>query len=248
MRLAIVALALAQGLSVAPGDVAFDAASIKINRSGETARSFEIQPGGAVSATNVTVRHLMWQAYGVQDFQIVGGPDWAATDRFDITARVGSKPSMAQLRLMMRRLLADRFNLAVRVTTREVPILAMVMARPDGRPGPQLLAADPKCAADSGPGPGCGSNVGNGTLRSAGIPMTRLAGELTGWVERPVVDRTGLTGRYAVQLEWSPDPQAGDARPSLFTALQEQLGIRLREDRGPIEVIVIERLDRPTPD
>jgi uncharacterized protein (TIGR03435 family) len=125
----------------------------------------------------------------------------------------------------------------------------MVRARADGRRGLQLRAADAACAAaDSGPAPGCGSTVGAGTLRSAGKPMAQLAGELTGQLGRPVMDRTGLTGRYAVNLEWSPDPQANDARPALFTALQEQLGIRLQEDRGPIEVIAIGRLERPTPD
>jgi uncharacterized protein (TIGR03435 family) len=244
----------------------FEAASIKPNRSGESRRAFRIGPGGSVTAINVTMRHIMWHAYGVQDFQIIGGPAWAASDRYDIVARAGENPRPDQLRLMLRHLLADRFALKVQAAKRDLPIYALVMARANGAPGPRLRAAEGACstggadaAAPAGPGPapGCGSIVGNGTLRTGGINLTRLAGELMGFVGRRVEDRTGLTGNFAIELEWSPDfqadsPQAAqrsaDTRPALFTALQEQLGLRLEARTGPVDVIVIESVDRPTPD
>jgi uncharacterized protein (TIGR03435 family) len=257
----------AQAPPAAPGpSPTFEAASIKPNQSGESRRSFKIEPGGNVSASNVTVRHLMWNAYGVQDFQIIGGPGWARTDRYDVVARGRENPRPDQLRLMLRSLLADRFKLKVQSSTRELPVYALVLARADGRPGPRLRAAEGPCAAPgpgapaaaaAGPGPGCGSTVGNGTLRTQGIPMARLAGELTGFVGRRVEDRTGLPGNFAIELEWSPDlqadagqsvPQAADARPSIFTAVQEQLGLRLESRTGPVDVIVIESLERPSAD
>ena len=241
---------------------AFDAASIKPNRSAESRRSFRIEPGGNVTASNVTLRHLMWNAYQVQDFQIIGGPSWAATERYDIVARAGENPRPEQVRLMLRSLLADRFKLKVQAATRDLPIYALVMARADGRTGPRLRAAEGACAgtvdpAAPGPGSGCGSTVGNGTLRTGGLSMPRLAGELTGFLGRRVEDRTGLAGNFAIELEWSPELQAepgqppaagGDARPSIFTAVQEQLGLRLESRTGPVSVIVIESVERPSED
>jgi uncharacterized protein (TIGR03435 family) len=239
----------------AAGTPAFDAVSIRPNMSGELRRAFRIEPGGNVTATNVTVRHLMWNAYGVQDFQIVGGPAWTVTDRYDILARAGEEPAPEQLRPMLRNLLADRFKLKVQSAKRDMPIYALVVARPDAKAGPKLRPADGACAAEgAGPAPGCGSTVGDGTLRTQGISMARLAGELTGFVGRRVEDRTGLTGNFAIELDWSPDLQAdagqavqraADARPSIFTALQEQLGLRLEPRTGPVEVIVIESVERP---
>src|SRR5688572_27196054 len=102
----------------AAGTPGFEAASIKPNRSGESRRAFRIEPGGNVTAINVTMRHIMWHAYGVQDFQIVGGPAWAASDRYDIVARAGENPRPDQLRLMLRHLLADRFALKVQAAKR----------------------------------------------------------------------------------------------------------------------------------
>jgi uncharacterized protein (TIGR03435 family) len=238
--------ALAVVLVAMPGRAqqpAFDAATIRPNTSDDTARAFRVEPGGNVRAINVTVRHLMWNAYGVQDFQIIGGPSWAGTDRYDIVARTVGNPRPDELRPMLRALLADRFKLKVQQTTRDLPIYALVMARADARPGPKLRPAEGPCA--TGGGPGCGALVGAGTLRSRGLTMARLAGELTGQVGRPVRDQTGMAGAFELELEWASDfADAGD-RASLFTALQEQLGLKLESRVGPVDVVVIESIERP---
>ena len=220
---------------------AFEAATIRPNTSGDTARAFRVEPGGNVRAINVTVRHVMWNAYGVQDFQIIGGPSWAGTDRYDILARTAGNPRPEEMRPMLRALLAERFKLKVQQTTRDLPIYALVMARADARPGPKLRPAEGQCA--TGGGPGCGAVVGAGTLRSRGLTMTRLAGELTGQVGQPVRDLTGLAGAFELELDWAPDFQADGA--SLFTALQEQLGLKLESGVGPVDVVVLESVERP---
>jgi len=239
---------LAAVLAAAPGRAQqpaappnFEAASIRPNTSGDTARAFRVEPGGNVRAINVTVRHLMWNAYGVNDFEIIGGPSWAGTDRYDIVARTAGNPRPEELRPMLRALLSERFKLKVQQTTRELPIYALVILRTDNRPGPKLRPAEGPCA--TGVGPGCGAAVGTGTLRSRGLTMARLAGELAGQVGRRVRDETGLAGAFDLELEWTPGFQADGA--SLFTALQEQLGLKLEPRVGPVDVLVIESVERP---
>jgi uncharacterized protein (TIGR03435 family) len=237
----------AAGAQATPADPAFEVASIKTNRSSETGRSFRIEPGGTLRATNVTVRHLMWNAYGVQDFQIAGGPGWIGSDRYDITARADGNPTPDRLRAMMRRLLADRFRLDAERTTQQLPVYALVRVRAGGTLGPQLRTASGDCAGQQ-QARGCGATVGDGTLIGRGLTMARLAGELTGFVGRPVEDRTDLPGAFELELTWSPDPQAGDARPSIFAAVQEQLGLKLESTVGPVPVIVVRSVERPSED
>jgi uncharacterized protein (TIGR03435 family) len=229
---------------------AFEVASVRLNTSGEQARSFRMEPPGTLRATNVTVRHLMWNAYGVQDFQIVGGPGWIGSERYDVVARAGGKPSQEQLRAMLRAFLEERFKLRATPTTREMPIYALLVSPESAS---KLRPAESACAATTGgPAPGCGAIVGNGTLRARGLSMTRLAGELTGWIGRRVADRTGLSGNFQIELEWAPglsaDAPAADTRPSIFTAVREQLGLRLEPAVGPVDVVVVESIERPVPD
>jgi uncharacterized protein (TIGR03435 family) len=222
----------------------FETASIKPNRSGDVARSFNLQPGGTVRATNIPVRHLIRFAYGVYDFQIVGGSGWPETERYDVIAKASGNPTPERLRAMLRHLLADRFRLDVDETTRELPVYRLVRSTPGGEPGAQLRAATGDCAVSDEKG--CGAQVGDGSLNSRGISMTRLAGELSGFVERIIHDRTGLTGNFEVSLTWSPSLQADDNRTSLFTSLQEQLGLKLESALGSVPAIVIRRVERPT--
>jgi uncharacterized protein (TIGR03435 family) len=237
-------LAAGARAQAADADPAFDVTSIRRNISPDSSRSFRIEPGGTVRATNVTVRHLMWQAYGVNDFQIIGGPGWMATERYDIIARAGDNATPERLRAMMRRLLADRFRLDVEQTTRDLQVYALLRARPDGTPGPQLRAATGDCAQPEQKG--CGATVGDGTLRARGITMSRLAGELTGWVEALVQDRTDLRGSFELELSWSPTLQSNDSRAPLFTALREQLGLKLEPTRAPVPALVIRSVERPS--
>jgi uncharacterized protein (TIGR03435 family) len=196
--------------------------------------------------------------------RIVGGPSWFATERFDIVAKPPATAAPApiqaeQVLARLRTLLAQRFKLSVHRETREVPIYLLVIDRKDGQPGQRLRPAPLDCdarAAQAPPGtPGlsiCGVDRAPG--RSAGRTMTlvQLTGTLESIVDRPVFDRTGLQGIYDWDLEWTPAPGEPGAAPpvnpdapSIFTAVQEQLGLRLESARAPVDVLVIDGVDRP---
>jgi uncharacterized protein (TIGR03435 family) len=250
----------------------FEVASVKPNTSGERNISIGMEPGGRFTARNVPLRLLILNAYRLQDFQLVGGPDWIASERFDITAKgygdftpptPGGPAGGAQL--MMRSLLEERFQLATHQETRTLPIYALVLAREDKKLGPQLKVSPVDCVAlagvrrQGGPPPAfapgeprpCSTRMAPGMLSANGFPISNLAQTLSQSVGRFVVDRTGLTGNFDVELSWAPDqgPQGGDVTgASIFTALQEQLGLKLESTRGPVDVTVIDRVERPTPD
>jgi len=248
--------------------LAFEVASIKPNTSGETGIG---APGdGAVNGryrvTNTTVRDLMRQAFQRwRDDEIIGGPSWLDTERWDIVAKADLPTSSIMPRV--RTLLSDRFKLVTHHETRERPIFALVVARNDGRLGPNLRASD--CVTGLKPdGTRCGLRIGVGTFVGSSVAMRTLVdGLLTSAVQRTVVDRTGLSGNYDVDLHWTPEniPEraAGTSHdqpvtvngasvdpngPSLFTALQEQLGLKLESTKGPIDVLVIDHVERPRPD
>ena len=258
-----------------PKPPAFEVASVKPNTSGDGRVLMMPQPGGRLNLVNVPLRLLIRNAYRVQDFQIVGGPDWLGTARFDVVAKAeGGNPSQEELQLMLRSLLADRFKLVVRPDTREMPTYSLVPARADGKTGAQLRRSDANCsgpanAPSAPPAPGqlptCGSMVGFGNLKARGSTMPALATALSTFAGRIVVDRTGLAGGYDVDLNWTPDqiprPAGGGDQPvqvngatidsngsSLFTALQEQLGLKLESAKGPVDVLVVERAEKPADD
>jgi len=278
-----VAAALAAATVSAQTDTrpAFAVATIKKNTSGDAARGMRLQPGGRIVVTNQPLRQLITFAYSLQPQQLVGGPSWLDTDRFDITAQAegnisptppGGPPGPAQL--MMQRLLAERFGLVVHSESRELPVYALTVARPDGRLGPRIKPAATDCLAlmTQAPGgvpvqaprlpdgrPACGvTRDGTGRVMAGGTTMTMLAiSMLTGPAGRLVVDRTGLTGAYDFDFEFAMDPAPGAApppggatavsdRPGLFTALEEQLGLKLQATRAPIDVTVIDRVTPPT--
>ena len=239
--LALLALAADMG---AQAPTAFDAVSIKMNTSGEPGGTRRAQPG-RYQGINITLMRLIGLAYRpIQEFE--GGPDWIRTERFDIEAKAEGTPTQEQMLAMLRGMLADRFALQVRQETRERPVYALTLARRDGKLGAQLKSTDVQCAG--GPGT-CGVKMADSALTSASITMARLAQELS-FVGRKVIDRTGLSGAFDVNLQWMPDspgapPTNGDL-PSIFTALQEQLGLKLDPTTGPVDVLVIVRAERPT--
>jgi uncharacterized protein (TIGR03435 family) len=251
----------------------FDVASIKQNKSGEFFGRFGYEPGGQLVVVNNAVRNLIRSAYGLQNYQILGGPEWMNADRYDVSARAAGNASEEQLRLMLRRLLSDRFKLVVTRETREIPIFALVVARPERPLGPELRRAAVDCmpivaAAEKqgvtpqlpqpqGNRPACGTRSMPGLMMGAGVSIADLARNLAGPTDRMVVDRTGLTGPWDFDLRFAlngpapnipglPPPPA-DA-PSLFTALQEQLGLKLEPQRAPVDVLVITSIERPTED
>jgi bla regulator protein BlaR1 len=234
---------------------AFEVASIKPTNASDNRVAFTMQPGGRFNATNVTVKMLLQNAYGVRDFQISGGPGWIGSERFDITAKLdgdvtGPLPPGA-LRPALQGLFEDRFQLKFHRETREMPVYALMLAKN----GPKLQ----KAAGEKTPGPML--RMGRGQLTAKNADMRMIAEQLAQQLGRSVVDKTGLSGEFDFELNWTPEagsggpfgpepgaapPPVDSSGPSIFTALQEQLGLRLESQRGPVEILVIDRLERPS--
>jgi len=255
--------------------VTFSVASVKPNKSGERAANIDDEKPGAFAATNVWLRLLITYAYEIKGNQLESAPDWTRAERFDIAARLDPAPAgtsaseSQRMRLALRTLLAERFNLAVRRETRDVPMWALVLARADGRLGPLLKRSSGDCspeglktreaAGQSGaPLSGvCGLQVNTGRLRFGGYPMSEFARRFSP-SGRSVIDRTGLTGNWEFELTYTPDqPAPGrdtsvtsvndpNAPHALPTALVEQLGLTLEPTNGSVDVLVVQRVERPT--
>ena len=242
--------------------LAFEVASIKPNKSGDTRSRTDAQPNGRVMATNVPLTDLVRTAFELQPQEMVIGdraPAWITTDRWDIEAKAAGEPGPQQMRAMLRNLLLNRFKLVTRREARNMPTYAIVLARSDRQFGPQLrrstLDCEAQVAASRVPGttPGtvqqCGGRSGRGTIATFGVPLSSFAKSLSAVAGRFVFDATGLTDRFALDLRWTPDPESGAAPPadgvSLFTALQEQLGLRLEPRQAPVDVFVIVSAERP---
>jgi uncharacterized protein (TIGR03435 family) len=270
-------------LSVADSGPRFEVASVKPNKSGEPFARLVVLPGGRYDAINVPLRTIIRSAYQLQDFQLIGGPDWIGSERFDIAAKAerdipptpsDGTPDPMQMRL--RALLAERFNLKVHLEHRELPVYALVVASKGGKPGAQLRPGAVDCAAimaadrarggpPATPSPTggqipCTIQTGPGRLNGSSMRLSQLATILSQSVQRVVVDRTGLTGYFDFDLSWTPDnipqgpQQPGDHplppvdpnSPSIFAALQEQLGLKLETERARVEVLVIDCVELPT--
>jgi uncharacterized protein (TIGR03435 family) len=263
---------------VAPSPT-FDVAAIKQNKSGVTSGGFG-GPAGRWTATNTPLRALLTFAYQLRDFQIIGLPDWAVSERWDINAKSdrqfppnpgGLQPN--QTVLMLRALLEDRFKLVAHIEQREAPVYELVLARPDKTLGPELHRTDTDCAAliarsvrgervpelQAPAAAGrmvCGSTIDPGRINSGAQTMSTLARMLGGPLQRVVIDRTGLKDVFDFTLTYAPDTSAGagdrpaaDANlPSIFTALQEQLGLRLDPTRAPVDTLIVDHVERPTED
>lgn len=250
---------------------AFDVVSVKVNKSGADRQSMQLLPGGRAVVTNAPLRRVILTAYELLPQQLAGGPAWLDSERFDIVAQAnenlgpsvpGGPPGRAQQ--MLQRLLAERFALAVHVEARELPIYELIMARADGRLGPRMSPEKINCAArldaygrgeaPMPPPSECGGSREPGHVWMRGVTIPNFARAiLVGWTDRLVEDRTGLRGGYDFDLEFAPGSgtapgtsAAGGDSASLFTALEEQLGLKLRPGRKVVDVLVIDRLDLPT--
>ncbi|HEY9462107.1 MAG TPA: TIGR03435 family protein [Vicinamibacterales bacterium] len=221
---------------------------------------------------NVTVSGLIEYAYEARAFQIIGGSAWVRSDRYEVSAKAETAVSQAQMRLMVQRLLAERFGLQVHRETREMDTYALVTARRDGQLGEKMKSSERDCAPiidagnvrprqGDGPPP-CAWFValinGFARLRLTGIPVARFAGVLEPMTSRKIVDRTNLTGTYDIEMDFLPDPkllglsipnsnalQQSDI-PALTTAIQDQLGLKLESERAPVDVILIDGVKPPT--
>ena len=212
---AAIVIAAAQDLGPPPSSdptpVAFEVASVKPNNTGAPGGSF-VMPPGRFTATNISLKVLITNAYQLSFFQVVGGPGWVSTDRFDIAAKAPDGAPPGQTRAMVRTLLEERFKLGVHMETQDTPIY-----------------------------------------------MATLANSLRTYAGREVVDRTGLTGEFDFELQFAALPTTSaadggvpvaplDDAASVFTALQEQLGLKLESTRGPVELMIIDSAERPIPD
>jgi uncharacterized protein (TIGR03435 family) len=254
---------------------AFEVVSVKRRTSDAPGSvSTMLMPGGRVVAQNVTVRDLIRSAYALEDSQVEGGPGWIRSDRFDIEARAGETATSENARAMLRSLLTERFRLESHIESKETSIFALVTARGDGKLGSGLRRSSAECApitpppgapAPPPPPPAAGLALGGYGFRcpSAFLPgrFSLRAIDMHGFsivlwrrgnVGRPVANRTGLTGEFDIDLFYAPygeslngSPLATEGLPSIFTALQEQLGLRLDSARGPLDVLVIDRISPP---
>jgi uncharacterized protein (TIGR03435 family) len=237
----------------------FEVASVRVNKSDRGGGSgFNGLPGERLTIVNMTLRSILLAAYGMPSNQIVGGPGWVEADRFDIAAKAEKPVSADQLRLMLRSLLAERFKLAVHIEKRATPVYALVLARQDGKLGPNLRQAAGTCEPARDPEQ-CGmktyaSALVTGQMAVRGLDLSTLR-ILERDAGRPIVDRTGLTGAFDWELTWTLQPRlltpvnsitVDPNGPSVFTALQEQLGLKLDSQQEAREFLVIDHVEQPT--
>jgi uncharacterized protein (TIGR03435 family) len=244
----------------------FEVASIRPSGDSRARQDADVQPSGRFVVTNTTLVNLITDFFEVQRHELVSGerlPSWVGSERWDIVAKGPPITDLAAqiplYRRMMQNLLTERFKLVTRREMRDIPIYALVFARADRRLGPQMRPSSADCAALSaafkatgarqGPdSPTCGLRPIRGQYAGTGISLRDLARALA-TSGRPVVDATGLTGSFDFELTWTPDDAAAPGGgASLFTAVQEQLGLRLEPRQAPMNVLVIESAERATPD
>jgi uncharacterized protein (TIGR03435 family) len=243
-----------------PPAYGYEVASIKPSAPGDMSSRFGPGPQGGMRAQNITVAQLLTFAYDVREYQFVSVPGWVTSDRFDVSftpdrPEAAPSPGMSRRQLegafnrnrqRMQAVLRDRFNLLLRAETRELPIYALTTARN----GPKLTpTADPQAMHLS---------VTRGKVTATAVDLTMLANNLSGLLGRYVANQTGLDGAYDFAIEWTPDSPAqpkqpgmpveaaADTGPSIFTALTEQLGLKLESKKGLVPVYVVERISKPT--
>jgi len=244
-----------------PG-LAFDVASIKINSSEDTFGSLGMLPDGTFRLVNSGLSNLISAAYpGMAEY--VGIPEWAQRDRYDVTAKTSvAKPSPEDRAAMMQALLEERFRFVAHVETREKPTFDLVLARQDGQLGKGMTPTDVDCdtpaaraAAVTTTPPDSNVPACLWTMTGEGfegdVTMASLASSIRTYAGRHVFDKSGLTGRYRVKLVVSLfGRELGatdiDSPTTIFTALTEQLGLKLQSSRAPLDVLVIDRMERPT--
>lgn len=245
----------------------FEVASIKLNTSGAAAAGAALPPGRLV-VTNLPLRFLVEFAYNIPGSKVVGGPDWLRTVRYNVEAKAVGTPSVAQLRLMVQSMLADRLKLAAYREKREAQIYEMILAKSGLKLTPAASGScrplDTPLTPGSPPIQDCGQmGLGPGQFNAWGIPMASFASSLSGILGRTVVDRTGVAGNYNIIFRFAMDqsiapevagpPGAADASappdptsPNIFVALEEQLGLKAESAKGQVEMLVIDHAERPT--
>jgi bla regulator protein blaR1 len=231
----------------------FEVASVKPSAPERQGMFSRYLPGGGLRITGATLQNLISMAYDVQTFQLSGGPKWTDTERFDIDARLttsdATDPTNPGLTREdqwkaaegLRSLLADRFQLTLHPETREQPVFVLVEAK-----GGHKLQESTESGSFI-------RRMGRGSIKGQAVALRLLVLNLASELGRPVIDKTGLTGKYSFEFKWDPSPPSA-VQPSvvpdpdgtsIFTALQEQLGLRLESRKGPVKVLVVDHAERP---
>ncbi len=251
----------------------FEVASVKLNTSGGNGSYIQALPGRLVM-TNFSLRRLILSAYGVQDYQISGVSPWIGSDHYDIQAKAEGNASVKQMEgPMLQTLLEERFKLILHRETRQLPVYELTVVKSGVRLQRPKEGGCTPYSVDSPspppPSPGeprpvfCGffrfgSDGLNRTMDGAAVRIAKLATSLpASELGRTIIDRTGLIGTFDVHLRWTIDAQTGPdgpgtplptdlTGPSIFTALQEQLGLKLESAKGPVEVLVIDHVEKPS--
>ena len=247
----------------------FEVASIRPAGPDESRVFIGPGPGGGISVTNMTLKQMIQSAWHIMPVQISGGPAWIDSARYNVVAKSEKKPEPEESMRMLQALLKDRFHLLIHSETKKMPVYALVLLRKDGKLGEKLT--EPKEGGCTVPEPnqpppllrsgklGCGGAImSQRSMNGVSVPMAELARSLSLIVGRMVIDQTGLTAKYDYTVEFTPDEsvafpgpppvaaQADSSKPTLFTALQEQLGLRLESQKGPVEVLVVDRAEKPS--
>jgi uncharacterized protein (TIGR03435 family) len=250
----------------------FDVVSVKQDKSDTGMMRLMSKPDG-YSATNVSAKLLIQVAYGIREDLISGAPGWADTTRFDFEAKVAGtdvedlkKLSPEQRRSMLQPALSDRFKLKVHNETKQLPVFELVLAKggsklKDATPGDTYATG---IKGPDGKGHAGTMRMGPGEVTGQGVPIATLVNLLATQLHQTVIDKTGLTGTYDLNLTWAPDQESGpmfkagdssqqkaDPAPdstgaSIFTALQEQLGLKLQSAKGPVDTIVVDHIEMPS--
>ena len=237
-RLSYLTLALLSvALNLQGQSPAFEVASIKPNTSG-SGNYGDDGSRGRWTARNVTTEYVLQKAFGIKDFQIFGAPGWLGTDRFDIAATTGTSTDMTdqELKPYLESMLTSRFQLKYHREIKELPVYSLVAAK-----------GGPKLTVSSGEG-GPHTNVTlrpKSSINATKASMVKLSSVLGGMLDRIVIDNTGLKAEYDIKLQWDPTPTGDSVEPSLFAAIQEQLGLKLESTKGPVETIVIDSIEKP---
>jgi len=225
--------------AASPQPRAFQIVSIKPSRNGGEDTSMRTSLG-RLTAVNATPHELLLYAFGARDSQLIGGPDWITKEKFDVEAVTGTSDDLtrAALQPLLQSMFADRFQLKFHRENRELPVYSLVVAKG----GPKLTPH----SGEGQPVTGIHASSGKNIVNARRTTMKRLAEVLGQQTDRFVIDNTGLGGEYDFSLAWTDGLAVDSEQPSLFTAIQEKLGLKLEPAKGRVQVIVIDSLERPT--
>lgn len=229
----LLTVVFAQAQSDSAEQPRFEVAVIKPSTSPFRGSTFYNPTPGRFQFDNVTVKELIAYAYGVREFQIEGASGWVSSDRYDILAKPEGRITDNNANEMVQNLLAERMNLKVHEDMKEAPVFALVAAKT----GATLHESAERGEAVA--------HNGYGYMSGRHLSMENLTSMLATQVERPVIDRTGIMGQFDVRLEWVPEDSDASG-PSIFTAVEEQLGLKLESQRAPVEIVAIDQVERPT--